>query len=541
MGKKLSRNPLFAVAVSAILAVAHNAFAKSPSADRAGRYANAFYTSTASPGPRENRTSESKPGPVGSACSGTVCAETQAIFLIATIAAIEGMKQANELAGIKREQVSNTDLANAARASVEHVLTASETAAGFLGLAVTRESTKIPLQAFNSLIANSTVRPLLGEFLTSGAANLVGFVGFELGADLVSRAAQMIGDENDRKKAQLLIPTFWSALTSKSESRSKEDWRILGLLLDGVLKTLEDPDLREKWWSFAVRNRIATGDFMAGVSVMTLSTVAASRVANCIPNSAFKRVAPLIVGGVFGITAGVAIGYIPKEGREAVSRGFQNARQKSSALQIGTAQLNSSDLLRRIEIEEKMLQKLGEKRTGNDWRLVNQHRQLDEELQRMAIAREDFFTAHYDRLHQLNARLYETHNKLVLAKEHQNIAAQKIFNGELDHYRKLFASSRKQVDRSLENELEFLNRAFKTTSESAASLKIREQLETVMALKKQTTPFVDQLQSSAMWNEGRQPQSDDLMTEQENQRLLEKIYLWGFKTKTFIQVMEYNN
>ncbi len=531
--------------ILAILWVAYSplqtVFAKAPPVDRAERYALSFYDSkTSSNDVSTKAINESKPGAVGSACSGTVCAETQAVFLLATIAAIEGMKQANELAGIKRQQLSNAELAKSARDAANHLLTASETAAGFVGLAVARKTAEIPLQVFNSLIMNSTVRPLLGEFLTSGAANLVGFVGFEVGAELASRAAQMIGNEADRKKAQLLIPTFWSALTTPSGKQSKDDLRVLGLLFENVNKILQDSDLREKWWSFAVRNRIATGDFMAGVSVMTLSTIAASRIATCIPNPAIKYIAAPIIGGAFGVAGGVAIGYVPKEGREAVTRGLQTARLAVSARQIETAELVSGDLLRKIENEERFLKQLGAKRSGADWKITNQKKQLDEQFGLMAVAREDLFTAYYDRLHHLNARLYELHNKLVLAKEHDNSEAAKKLQAEIGSQAALFNESLKPIDRNFETELAFLNRAAKTVTEPETVEKIKKQLSTVTRLKAQTTPFFTQLQTTAKWNQSN-ASSDGLMTEQENQRLLEKIYLWGFKEKVFLQTMDFNN
>lgn len=62
-------------------------------------------------------------------------------------------------------------------------------------------------------------------------------------------------------------------------------------------------------------------------------------------------------------------------------------------------------------------------------------------------------------------------------------------------------------------------------------------------MKKWTGRFLDQVQSTATWGQetGASNIQQSLMPEQENQRLLEKFYIWGFKQKPFVETMEFNN
>ena len=399
---------------------------------------------------------------------------------------------------------------------------------------------------------------MLGEFLTSSAANLVGFVGFEIGSELISRAAKMIPNPKDRAAAEKLIPTFWKLLTTPVSKQNKEDLLALGLLFENVLKILEDPDLRQKWWSFAVRNRIATGDFMAGVSVMTASAMATTRIASCIPNPAVKYFAAPMIGAAFGVGAGVAIGYVPKDTKDSVTRGFQTARMKASVAQIQTAQINLRENIRIIENEEKFLKMLGPKRNGADFKQTNRLKMVEDDLATITAARNDLFTAYYDRIYHLNSWSYEIENKRTIAKEHGNTQAVTSLESQQATLGEIFKNSDKEIARGLDMELAFFTNALSKTTEPSAKQQLQAQQQMVQNLKRFNLPYVNLMgarygENGAIVSSGtftgdntrdmsQPPENSELMmSEEEGQRLLEKIYMWGFKDDVFVKTMKYNN
>ena len=286
------------------------------SSSKADRYSSFFYKMT----PSKNLVSKLVPmgQNIGSAiCSTAGCvtrstvSETQALFLMATLASIEGMRQQIEISDIKKENVSINDLAKVAAASAEHVIKSSEIAGGMGGMLATNKLAQTSLQVWNSLIMNSTARPLVKELLANSSANLVGFIGFEAGAELMSRAVQMIPDEEDRKKALQIIPTIWSSFATNNSNQSQDEKRIITNVMSNMYEILvQNDELREKWWSFVVRNRIQTGNFVTGVSMMSASATIGTRVSACLPHPIVKVASPLI-GAAFGVAGGVAASFIP--------------------------------------------------------------------------------------------------------------------------------------------------------------------------------------------------------------------------------------
>lgn len=511
---------------------------------KADKYSSYFYKVA----PSKELVSKIASSSTGAACAVGGCvarstvSETQALFLMATLASIEGMKQQVEISGIKKENVSIKDLATVAKDSAEHLVESSEIAGGIGGMFLTNKAMKVPLEAWNSLVMNSSVKPLLKELVANSSANLVGFVGFEVSSELMSRAVQMIPDESDRQKASKLIPTMWSAFTGKNHNQSQDEKRIISAVFSNMYEILvENQELREKWWSFVVRNRIQTGNFAAGVSMMAVGSTIGGRVAACVPHPASKIVSPLI-GAAFGVAGGVAASFVPVDKKDNVTKGFQSARMGLSNAQIQTSQINLREVIRKLENEEKLLASLGDKKKGNDWKFKNIELQVDEELKKMDSAREDLLTSFYDRIHLLNSRLYNLQNKIQLAKESQNPEAEQHLQKEYDVYLAEFKKSRSELDKKLAAEITYFEDLAKKSKGNESKEKTKSQLEIVSGMQKWTGRFLDQLQSTASWGQKTiNIKQEVLMSEQENQRLLEKFYMWGFKQKPFIETMEFNN
>ena len=122
----------------------------------------------------------------------SIAKETQAMFLMATVAAMDGVRQQREISEIKGQKMTDEERSKAFFDSAEHLLTASETVGGIGGMYVTNAATRAPLETMTSLIGNSFSRPLLVNLISQHAASLVGFIGFDSAAELTKRAVEMI-------------------------------------------------------------------------------------------------------------------------------------------------------------------------------------------------------------------------------------------------------------------------------------------------------------------------------------------------------------
>lgn len=533
------------ILIFAVLILAgSNIWAREVNSSKADKYSSYFYNLT----PSKELVSKIASSSAGAACAVGGCvarntvSETQALFLMATLASIEGMKQQVEISGIKKEKVSLDDLATVAKASADHLVKSSEIAGGLGGMFLTNKAMKVPLDAWNSLVMSASARPLLKELIANSSANLVGFVGFEAGAELMSRAVQMIPDESDREKASKLAPTMWSAFTAKDAGQSQDEKRIISKVFSNMYEILvQNEELREKWLSFVMRNRIQTGNFTVGVSMMATGATIGNRVGACVP-SPFTKIASPVIGAAFGVAGGVAASFVPVSVKDDITMKFQSGRMRLSTGQILTSEMNLQDAVRRLETEEKLLQTMGEKRKGADWKLNNIGVQVNDELRTMQNSREDLMTSFYDRTHLLNSRLYNIQNKIQLAIENQNSEAEKKLRKEYDEYLNAYNESRNDINKKLSGEIVYFESLSKRTTAKGTSEKIKDQIEELKTIRQWTGRFLDQIQSTSSWGQKTiSPKNEGLMSEQENQRLLEKFYMWGFKTKPFIETMEFSN
>lgn len=129
-----------------------------------------------------------------------------------------------------------------------------------------------------------------------------------------------------------------------------------------------------------------------------------------------------------------------------------------------------------------------------------------------------------------------------MAIENNNSDAERKMKMEFDEYVAVYRKSRVEIDRKLSDEITYLNNLSKEISDKNISEKISSQQNEIKSMRQWTSRFMDQLESTSLWgqkaNSLAQP---SLMSEQDNQRLLEKIYMWGFEKTAFVETMEFNN
>lgn len=515
-----------------LIFLASMSFAKDTQESKADRYSSFFSKGSVS------RDVVSK---VSGSAATSVAAETQALFLMAGLASVEGMKQQMEISGIKKETVTNEQLAAVATSSANELIQRSDTWAGLNGMLATNAALKKPMEMWHSIIANTGTNALFKEVVAGASANLVGFVGFEAGSELWHRAQMMLPNEEDQKRASKLWPMVGSAFYNKDSVQSTEDKALLGKVMNNMYTILvKDDELREKWWSFVMRNRVQTGNFMVGVSAMTAGSVIGGKVGSCFPLPQ-RRFAVPALGAVFGLASGVGASFVPKKAKDSVTRGLQSTRMWETENRLNQAHGEVFESVYGKDTEKKYLNALGLKDSKfyeKDMAYID--RKLDTRIANLEPLREELLTTAFDRVHLLNSRLYAVENKIQLAKEHDNPKAIAELTEERDSLLALYKKDETSISQSLDNQIDFLQKMQKASKDKDVQSKISKEMENVVSLKKWVPKFITQVRETSTWghkNDG----TVNLMSEQENQRLLEKFYLWGFKEKPFVETMDFNN
>jgi len=518
-----------------ICCISLTSLAESPSESKADKYSNFFYKTTP---PKQL---VSKVAGSTARVGQSVVSETQALFLMASLASIEGMKQKLEISGIKKEKASLDDLSKVAMDSASELVQRSDTWAGLAGMAVTNKGMQASTGVWNSLVATAGTQSLLKDFLAGSSATLVGFLGFEAGAELMSRAIEMMPDEVDREKATKMMPTIWSAITNPDANQSAEDRRIIAAVFGNLYEILvSNSELREKWWSFVMRNRVGTGNFAVGVSMMSMGSVLGAKAGACAPQPIAKVAAP-VVGAIFGVGAGVAAAFVPQETKDSITKGIQTVRIYDAEKRIGQLQMEVTGALHSRKNDKAIFNAVGLGKTKwyeADMKAMD--KKLDSALQGLEGGREELMTAMFDKTHLINSRLYSVQNKIQLAKEFGNAKALKELSQEREELLKSYTDLEKSFDLKIQSQVAFLESAKKKANETAIVSRLNKEMEVVNSLKKWAPKLATQIRETSTW--GQSPKKgENLMSEVESQRLLDKVYMWGFKEKPFVETMEFSN
>lgn len=492
-----------------------------------------------------------KVGQGAASAAENVTFEVQAVMLMASLASVEGMRQQLEISGIKKEKVSIDQLKVAADQAAKEVWDRPETLGGIVGSASTKIGA-IPLEIWNGMLQNTTMRPIFKEFLTHSSANLVGFVGFEAGAELMKWAVNMLPSSEDRAAANKIgFSKIIGCMYSGGKGLSKEDWNVAQKVLGNMFEILKTSDLRERWWSFIERNRIATGNFMAGVTMMSAGGQLGARLgggaSTCNPNK-LAKVYSWLVGTFFGVVGGVVGGLaaayvIPKSMKDFSTLKFQDTRMELADRDYEDSFRKAVFAANGAAFDENSLV---ENAKGAYGLIVSGKKYLDKNFTKgltdMTKHREHVLEVYFDRIYSLDTELLKISNKINLAKEMGNAEAEKKLQEEYNAHQEILRSSKQYISDKLGDQIKKLDRVSSRASDIKLAEALKNEANTVRELKKMTEKYVDNLEATSEWGSKRgAKKNDSLMTAKENQRLLEKMYLWGFKQKTFVETMQFND
>lgn len=514
-----------------LIVVSANGFAQEQVNSKADKYVS-FFSSE-----RFNNTAKNVVSGAGS-----VASETQAIFLMAGLAAVEGMKQQVTLSGIKKENITAEQLATISKKSAAELIQRSDTWAGVSGMLATNAALKKPLDLWQTVVQSTSTRPLLKELISGASANLVGFAGFEAGSELWNRAQMMLPNEADRKRASKMWPALGSAIFGKDKDRSNEDKALLGQVMNNMYTILvKDDDLREKWWSFVMRNRIETGNFLVGVSMMTTGATLGNRVGSCVPNP-LKKIAMPAIGAAFGLASGIGASFVPTETKDSITRGIQYVRIEKAEKEMKQTEMDIATSVGSSKVDKAVLRGIGLK-NSKIYQIDSDYmgKRIDTELSKLQEIREGMMTSIFDKVHLINSRLYAINNKIELAREYQNSDAVTNLSKERDSLLLLYKDEEKNVADKLGRQLGFFTKMRSTVNDPELTEKLDREIENLKSMSKWTSKFMTQVRETSSWGKNSKTNSENLMSEQENQKLLEKFYLWGFKQEPFLETMEFNN
>lgn len=254
--------------------------------------------------------------------AGFIAHQGQAILLIWILSAAGLIKAHFENANLRNENLDTKELMKQAGEATGYVLGAGEIWSSLIGAGATSAVAAKPLQLFNELLANTVGRNGMTSLLQSGAATNVMFMGWEFFGELYRESASMIENEEDAKRAEMLMPLLFSSLVNGAlpgNAEAAHDWVILQQVFANMMEILVwDHDLRNLWLYNTWRNRIATGEFATLVGSMVGATFVGTLI---FPG------AGTLAGMAFGIAGGVISLYIPKDDKDAITDFFKDLRR----------------------------------------------------------------------------------------------------------------------------------------------------------------------------------------------------------------------
>lgn len=226
---------------------------------------------------------------------------------------------------------------------------------------------QVPLWFISVIIMKKMGETLLAQLISSGIHSFIIFIGWELGGQLVTESCNMVAveyagkqgmmncdDENDQygectmndeskekvrdihKRCLGVWTLLYKAISSNGHDDYSEDREILGQALENMWSIFwEKKELRDRWLYNTWRLRMAKGDFLAIVMLMSTAGVVghavgapAGAAAGAYVGSAVcpivGTIAGVVVGGVimagFAVVAGLIHASIDEKYYDAVTR-----------------------------------------------------------------------------------------------------------------------------------------------------------------------------------------------------------------------------
>ena len=449
------------------------------------------------------------------AVAGSVANPLQMLLLMTAFTAAEGVKEQVRINGIQKDP-SLKDVQAAAAKSAEAVINGTSTFAGMTAMFGTALATSQAGSMFRKLLGNPEMRSRILRFVGGAAATFAALAAFEYGSDLWDAAISMLPNPEDQEKARKVL---------SSSSRSSQDEKLFTAVSENMLAILGDEELRGRLWSHLARSKVLTGDFAVALAAMMAITPTAQAIAACVPNPIAKAAMP--VGMVSSaMVIGFGVGYVPKEWTDEITDVVKSVRRRSA---VDRAQVD--------------LQSIGQlasqhKADRQGLRAQGLRRQITDHLKHLKVTHEELLTVHAEQMYRSNTRLSALQTEVEAARQVGN----QEFLGQtlplMAQYRAEFAQQHRGLLRDLKRQVEFLDKVAKGSSDVNLKAQIEKEIKDTQGLRAAVDQYQRQILSTASWNSNNGPRAVvGTMTDEENQSLLDALYLWGVKPASFVKTI----
>jgi hypothetical protein len=349
---------------------------------------------------------------------------TQTLILLWLLSGMEAIRQQEKFRPITADEKirdpKNTleHLANwwdLGLRSGSHMINSLDLAASMVGGGVVAGAFAPALGVLNQLVEGNATRPFIAKLFTGGTASFITFVGWEAGHRVIEEGIWLLDEKDipiakELKFAELMIG-----------NGTPEERAVFVKLLGKVWEILSwaQPEVSEAWLYNTWRLNIATGDFVAMVTSMTVAGVAAGTI---LPGPGW------LTGGIGGMVGGIiAVFFIPKgwkrRGTDAIRRMRINTGY--SRMHVNEQELKRIDRL------------LGDSQFGLDQK--NKLRRAELLLKERRGYRDDIGTALMEQAHDALLTMQESEFTLKLIEARQGEVACVMKKHEMLTLNELFA------------------------------------------------------------------------------------------------------
>lgn len=221
-----------------------------------------------------------------------------------------------------------------------HVLNDAGIYMSIVGAGAAEISTRYPVQALTTWIANRETRPILHAAIKSLIAGMAATGGWDLAAQLKTEAVYLLETPEERDRMQSLFSTSAGAVRGLLHSLNDRDQKDLALIKQftwNLFKvSLFSQELRAQWIDNTLRTRLLTGE----ATLLTAAVTAAGVGTMIIPGGG------TVVGFMIGVVAITVAINIPQEVKDSITRGYHGVRKRFNYGRMLTAEQELREMIR---------------------------------------------------------------------------------------------------------------------------------------------------------------------------------------------------
>jgi hypothetical protein len=369
----------------------------------------------------------------------------QTMMLIWILAGVETYRQQNHLGPLNDQPMDQAQLLHIA----DLIFNDMEIYAGMAGASATGLALTKPLQELQQVLQNKVSRKLFAEFIQSGVASFVTFVGWEASSQLWKEAIYQLPTAEIQTAENL---KFLKVFTLQASS---EETQVFKEILSNAFKilTLQRPAQTRDWIYNTWRLRLATGDFLTLVTGMVTGSV----IAGSVVAPGAGSLAGFCVGTLGGLIGGGLTLVLPQSWKDSITSTLRVMRMNYNNRSLGTYAL----YLKQVGVKFKNNQ--DRKLIPQEYQVENRKQQMEWVFRERRAHRNAAFTAAFEEIYTAKVKLQDALMLKILAEEKLKSEprneklksligeAEAVIQDAKEHMKDSFSAIFNQIDRERES------------------------------------------------------------------------------------------